>query len=607
MEGFSASDEFQNPLYGSNNGKNNGGCAFEGSEADSKQIKSMEDNHQINPKNLGFDKRSLGNHCSKTWVLVISNFWKDMEGGVFASDEFQVPLFGSDNGKNNGGCVFEGLEADSKRIKLMEDNHQNPLFGSDNGKNNGGCVFEGSEADSKRIKLMGDNYQGEAFLNLSREPSTLGLILKTTPSFLDLVEKLSQRSETTLVETNRSTDHEKARTRNDFAAQPIREKLKASNISASLLKNRFLGEALTRVQTRPKEGIEEECSLQVVLEASKKAVIQGSMDVSLDFRQLLDYDLDLLVKLRDLFIDWVQEGFQDFFRTLDDNFLLLSGIENSTSQDQGLIDGTRRKSACRTRSCAGPTFCFHRTKCYSKNHRGKDLPNVSSSICQEIAAAFSGGGVRGSEYRPAFVPGEMCQMFRSAGEKFLHLLEAIGIEVKQILPRGLIRKHRRSDSNRSTTSSHSNPMREDKMNRSNTQRARSHLLETHLAKLFKHKLEIFTKVEYTEESVVSTIVKLCLKSLQEFVWLQTFNRSGFQQIQLDIQFLRAPLKEIVEDEASVDFLLDEVIVAAVERCLDPIPLEPAILDKLIQAKLAKSREQNQVIHKTWKMNQFERL
>lgn len=62
-----------------------------------------------------------------------------------------------------------------------------------------------------------------------------------------------------------------------------------------------------------------------------------------------------------------------------------------------------------------------------------------------------------------------------------------------------------------------------------------------------------------QESIVSTIVKLSLKSLQEFVRLQTFNRSGFQQIQLDIQFLRSPLKEIAEDEAAVDFLLDEVI------------------------------------------------
>lgn len=40
------------------------------------------------------------------------------------------------------------------------------------------------------------------------------------------------------------------------------------------------------------------------------------------------------------------------------------------------------------------------------------------------------------------------------------------------------------------------------------------------------------------------------------------------------------------------FFVEQVIVAASERCLDVIPLEPPILDKLIQAKLAKGKEQN---------------
>lgn len=41
---------------------------------------------------------------------------------------------------------------------------------------------------------------------------------------------------------------------------------------------------------------------------------------------------------------------------------------------------------------------------------------------QEIAASFSGGSARGNEYGPAFVPGEICRKFRSAGENFLHLV-----------------------------------------------------------------------------------------------------------------------------------------------------------------------------------------
>ncbi|XP_021279912.1 vacuolar protein sorting-associated protein 51 homolog [Herrania umbratica] len=381
-------------------------------------------------------------------------------------------------------------------------------------------------------------------------------------------------------------------------------------------------DALLKVNISPKEAAEE-FPLQVALEASKKAVLQGSMDVLLDFRQLLDDDLGLLVKLRDFIIDWVQEGFQDFFRALDDRFLLLSGRNNSTSQDNGLTEGTHSEKVI-----AGLVLVLAQLSVFIEQTA---IPRIT----EEIAASFSGGGVRGYENGPAFVPGEICRIFRSAGEKLLHHyinmrtqrvstllrkrfttpnwikhkeprevhmfvdlflqeLEAVGSEVKQILPQGLLRKHRRSDSNGSTTSSRSNPLRDDKMSRSNTHRGRSQLLETHLAKLFKQKVEIFTKVEYTQESVVTTIVKLCLKSLQEFVRLQTFNRSGFQQIQLDIQFLRTPLKETVEDEAAIDFLLDEVIVAASERCLDPIPLEPPILDRLIQAKLAKSKEQNPI-------------
>ncbi|CAA2959471.1 Hypothetical predicted protein [Olea europaea subsp. europaea] len=61
-----------------------------------------------------------------------------------------------------------------------------------------------------------------------------------------------------------------------------------------------------------------------------------------------------------------------------------------------------------------------------------------------------------------------------------------------------------------------------------------------------------------------------------------------QQIQLDTQFLKSTLKDIAEDEAAIDFLLDEVIDATTERCLDPVPLEPLVLDRLVKAKLTKT-------------------
>jgi hypothetical protein len=46
----------------------------------------------------------------------------------------------------------------------------------------------------------------------------------------------------------------------------------------------------------------------------------------------------LIVKLKDLIIDWVQEGFQDFFQKLDGHFHLLSGRSKSFSQESNSID-----------------------------------------------------------------------------------------------------------------------------------------------------------------------------------------------------------------------------------------------------------------------------
>lgn len=80
-------------------------------------------------------------------------------------------------------------------------------------------------------------------------------------------------------------------------------------------------------------------------------------------------------------------------------------------------------------------------------------------------------------------------------------LEGVQSEVKQLLPEAPSRKHRRADSmsNGSTSSSRSIPLRDDRqLARSNTQKARSQLLESHLAKLFKQKMEIFTKVDATQ-------------------------------------------------------------------------------------------------------------
>lgn len=377
--------------------------------------------------------------------------------------------------------------------------------------------------------------------------------------------------------------------------------------------------AILQSHQRDRESPEKIKPLQVAFDSGKNALLQGSLDILVDFRQLLDDNLELLVKLRDLYIDWVQGGFQDFFTSLEDLFHSVS---------RGTCDGKlplmeRLQS---DKVSTGVVLVLAQLSVFIEH-------TAIPKITEEIAVGFSGGGARSYEDGPAFIPAEICRMFRSVGDNLLHSyinmqtcklsllvkksiatpnwlkykeprdvrmfvdlllqeLKTVEAEVQQVLNQGSTRKHRRSDSTGSTNSSRSNQIRDDRGNRSSKNRARSRLLESHMAKLFKQKVEIFTKLEYTQESVISAIVKMCLKSFQEYVRLETFSRSGFQQIHLDTQFLREPLKEVVEDEAVIDFLLDEVCVAAAERCLDPIPLEPAILDRLIHAKIAKNLENN---------------
>ncbi|KAK9291634.1 hypothetical protein L1049_019583 [Liquidambar formosana] len=102
--------------------------------------------------------------------------------------------------------------------------------------------FERSEAGNKRVKLTNSNQQEEAATTLE-EASPLGLTLNKTPSFLNLIEMMlsSQERKTDCSaeepQTNHSSDHGGVQAKvDDYGSQPMSEKLKASNFSASFLK-----------------------------------------------------------------------------------------------------------------------------------------------------------------------------------------------------------------------------------------------------------------------------------------------------------------------------------------------------------------------------------
>ncbi|CAL8469580.1 g9121 [Coccomyxa elongata] len=110
-------------------------------------------------------------------------------------------------------------------------------------------------------------------------------------------------------------------------------------------------------------------------------------------------------------------------------------------------------------------------------------------------------------------------------------------------------------------------------------------MERNVARLFQERGPIFGEVELTQASVLAGITRIGIKSFVESVRLQTLNRQGLQQLQVDVHFLRPQLRRYAQgpEGAVVSHLLDEVVAAAVERSLEPILLDGHILDRLASA------------------------
>lgn len=71
-------------------------------------------------------------------------------------------------------------------------------------------------------------------------------------------------------------------------------------------------------------------------------------------------------------------------------------------------------------------------------------------------------------------------------------------------------------------------------------------------------------------------------------------RAGFQQVQLDVHFLRGGLQLLVQggsEEPAAMQALDDVLAAAMERCSEPVMLEPVVLDRILAGTLDGQRGQ----------------
>ncbi|XP_055935425.1 vacuolar protein sorting-associated protein 51 homolog isoform X2 [Argiope bruennichi] len=168
---------------------------------------------------------------------------------------------------------------------------------------------------------------------------------------------------------------------------------------------------------------------------------------------------------------------------------------------------------------------------------------------------------------------------RAVMKRVVEDVTSVDAEVGQLYEEG-IRHERSSDSSRRTYPSTGRSHR-SKYNAYAPSTIDNSLM-SNIQKLFSEKIEIFSTVEFSKVSVMTGIIKISLKTFLECVRLRTFSKYGLQQVQVDIHYLQLYLWHFVADENLVHVLLDEIMSSAVNRCLEPVLMEPSVVDVICE-------------------------
>jgi hypothetical protein len=103
-------------------------------------------------------------------------------------------------------------------------------------------------------------------------------------------------------------------------------------------------------------------------------------------------------------------------------------------------------------------------------------------------------------------------------------------------------------------------------------------LQLNFHKVFNEKLDIFIDLQFQKTSILSSIIKLILKTYLECIRLKTFSRYGLQQVQVDINYLYNYLWSFVNnDDRFITNLLEEIVSSTAMRCLDPVLMEASVI------------------------------
>jgi hypothetical protein len=103
-----------------------------------------------------------------------------------------------------------------------------------------------------------------------------------------------------------------------------------------------------------------------------------------------------------------------------------------------------------------------------------------------------------------------------------------------------------------------------------------------------NRLHMGAEVEFESKPVLSAIVVYVVKTMLEYVRLNTFSSAGFNQMQIDAYFLYMSVCDKVVDVGLFNAVIEEVLSSAADRTFEPIPLKLVVLQNIYSQYSAKA-------------------
>ncbi|KAJ3100193.1 Vacuolar protein sorting-associated protein 51 [Phlyctochytrium planicorne] len=109
-----------------------------------------------------------------------------------------------------------------------------------------------------------------------------------------------------------------------------------------------------------------------------------------------------------------------------------------------------------------------------------------------------------------------------------------------------------------------------------------------IGRLFNEKVDLFGPVPVSRCGILNAVARILIKAYAEEIKVKILSREGFHQVQVDAEYLRIFLVKPAfctsDDEGIFAGLAEDIVAAALRRCLEPIPFEDSELSRAVHWK-----------------------